>query len=168
MVLAEISLAIGAVKAVGSAIESAKSLVEVAGQLDRVFSLADQVEQKPHTKGATESKIEHRLGKFEHHSTGEDTSFAGIAQEIVDAKALRNELYTLKIQLNNKWGPDTYDTIINTRKKRLEKQEKLEYEHRQLLHERKVARKKFWLEMLKVGGLVLFVSGAAYWIVINV
>ena len=167
MVLAEISLAIGAVKAVGEAVDSAKSLLEIAGLLDEAFELNDRVKETKKPKGATEVILESKLNKFEDNTDGTSTSFAAIAQEVTDSKALKNELFRLKIRLNNKWGPDTYDTIINTRKKRIEQQERLEYEHRQLLRERKKARKHFLIEILKAVGLLLFVSGATYWLMQN-
>ena len=167
MVLAEISLAIGAVKAVGEAVDSAKSLLEIAGLLDEAFELNDQVKETKKPKGATEVLLEDKLGKFEGNTTGESTSFAAIAQEITDSKALKHELYRLKIRLNNKWGPDTYSTIVNLRKERLEKQKQLEYEHQQLLRQRKKDRKRFLLEALKLIGVLLFVAGATYWLMQN-
>jgi hypothetical protein len=162
--IAELTLAISAVKSVGQAIDSAKSLIEVAGQLDEAFTLTDKAKRTKKPKGATEVLLEDRLGKFEGNTDGESTSFAAIAQEVTDAKALTNELFRLKTRLDLKWGPGTYNQIIDTRNERLEKQERLKYEHQQLLRQRKKDRKHFYLEMLKGIGLLLFIAGAMYWL----
>ena len=169
MVLAEISLAIAAVKSVGGAIDSAKTLMEISGQLDKAFSLTSQVEDttpnKP--KGQTQARIEQNLEKFEDNTDGQSTSFAAIAQEVTDAKALKMALYTLKIKLNNKWGPDTYDTIIKLREERLERAAKARSAFAQRQREIKKKRKHFFFEMLKAIGLIIAVSGMFWWLMQN-
>ena len=165
MVIAEISLAIGAVKAVGQAIDGAKSIVEIANQLDKCFSLADQVKHtKP--KGKTSARIEQKLNKFD-NSTGESTEFSDIVQEVTDAKALQFEMFRLKTKLNLKWGPDTWDTIINTRNERLRKAKEIREEHIEEMREIKKIHKQLFFEALKAIGLIFIITGFGWWLMQN-
>ena len=50
MVLAELSLAIAAVKGVGELIDSAKSVAEVASSLDSALNLSDRAKKKESAK----------------------------------------------------------------------------------------------------------------------
>ena len=85
-------------------------------------------------------------------------------QEVTDAKALQQELYRLGTKLDVKWGRGTWDKILEIRKKRLEKQKKLEQEHRDRLKELQEERKRFWLEILKVLGLLITLTAFTMWL----
>ena len=170
MVLAELSLAIAAVKGVGEAIDAAKSVAEVAGALDNALSLNDKIiknNQSSKPKGATEKKIEKQLGKYSENTTGESTSLAAIVQEETDSIALRREIHALGLKLDSRWGNGTFDRILDIRKKRIAKQERLEYEHEQRLIAQAKARKKFWMEVLKGFALIGFLSLFAWFAFLN-
>ena len=166
MVLAELSLAIAAVKGVGELIDSAKSVAEVASSLDSALNLSDKAKKKEAAKpkGKTETRINKQLEKFEDNTDGESTNLGAIVQEVTDAKALKIELYRLGTKLDVKWGEGTWDKILEIRRKRLEKQERLEYEHQQRILATKRQRKEFWLEVGKGILLVLVLSGFIYWL----
>tara|TARA_R100000781_G_scaffold53762_1_gene35150 strand:- start:3836 stop:4339 length:504 start_codon:yes stop_codon:yes gene_type:complete len=163
MVLAELSLAIAAVKGVGEAIDAAKSIAEVAGQLDKALNLTDKAE-KIRPKGKTEVRVNKKLEQFEDNTDGESTNLGAIIQEVSDEENLKNELYRIGTKLDVKFGPGTWDKIKEIRRKRLEKQERLEYEAEQREIARALARKKFWLEVLKVVALVASISLFTYWL----
>ena len=166
MVLAELSLAIAAVKGVGELIDSAKSVAEVASSLDSALNLSDKAKKKEAAKpkGKTETRINKQLEKFEDNTDGESTNLGAIVQEVTDAKALKIELWRLGVKLDVKWGEGTWDKILEIRRKRLEKQERLEYEHQQRILAIKRQRKEFWLEVGKGILLVLVLSGFIYWL----
>ena len=166
MVLAELSLAIAAVKGVGELIDSAKSVAEVASSLDSALNLSDKAKKKElaKPKGKTETRINKQLEKFEDNTDGESTNLGAIVQEVTDAKALKIELWRLGVKLDVKWGEGTWDKILEIRRKRLEKQERLEYEHQQRILATKRQRKEFWLEVGKGILLVLVLSGFIYWL----
>ena len=166
MVLAELSLAIAAVKGVGELIDSAKSVAEVASSLDSALNLSDKAKKKESAKpkGKTETRINKQLEKFEDNTDGESTNLGAIVQEVTDAKALKIELWRLGVKLDVKWGEGTWDKILEIRRKRLEKQERLEYEHQQRILAIKRQRKEFWLEVGKGILLVLVLSGFIYWL----
>jgi len=162
MVLAEISLAIGAVKTLSEAIDGAKSLNQIASQLDKCFSLTNDIPlEKP--KGKTEKHIQQKLDQYDNTSE-ESTDLGAITQEILDKKALRNELFRIKTKIDIKWGPGTWDTIIKTKVERLEKQKRIRYEKQRQLQEEKKARKLFYIEIGKGLLLVIAVSGFLYWL----
>ena len=166
MVLAELSLAIAAVKGVGELIDSAKSVAAVASSLDSALNLSDKAKKKESAKpkGKTETRINKQLEKFEDNTDGESTNLGAIVQEVTDAKALKIELWRLGVKLDVKWGEGTWDKILEIRRKRLEKQERLEYEHQQRILAIKRQRKEFWLEVGKGILLVLVLSGFIYWL----
>jgi|TARA_R110000751_G_scaffold60905_2_gene126831 hypothetical protein len=166
MVLVELSLAIAAVKGVGELIDSAKSVAEVASSLDSALNLSDKAKKKEAAKpkGKTETRINKQLEKFEDNTDGESTNLGAIVQEVTDAKALKIELWRLGVKLDVKWGEGTWDKILEIRRKRLEKQERLEYEHQQRILATKRQRKEFWLEVGKGILLVLVLSGFIYWL----
>ena len=169
MVLAELSLAIAAVKGVGEAIDAAKSVAEVAGALDNALNLSDKAKKDVPLKpiGKTEQIVSQKLGKFEDNTSGESTNLGAIVQEVTDAEALKREMYSLKIKLDNKWGPGTWDKILAIRAKRIAKQNRLEYEHEQRLIAQAKARKKFWMEVLKGLALIGFLSLFAWFAFLN-
>ena len=156
MVLAELSLAIAAVKGVGELIDSAKSVAEVASSLDSALNLSDRAKKKESAKpkGKTETRINKHLEQFEDNTNGESTNLGAIVQEVTDAKALKIELYRL----------GTWDKILEIRRKRIEKQEQLKYERQNQIRETKKARKLFYIEIGKGVLLVIAVSGFLYWL----
>jgi hypothetical protein len=165
MVLAELSIAISAVKGLGELIDSAKSIAEVAGQLDEALTLSDKVKKDIPTKakGKTERQIEQQLEKYD-NTSGESTDLGAIVQEVTDAKALKHELYRIGTKLDIKFGSGTWDKILEIREKRLAKQEKLEQDYRERLKELREERKNFWLEILKVLGLLVTLTFFAIWL----
>jgi hypothetical protein len=165
MVLAELSIAISAVKGLGELIDSAKSIAEVAGKLDEALTLSDNVKKDAPTKakGKTERQIEQQLEKYD-NTTGESTDLGAIVQEYTDAASLKHELYRIGTKLDIKFGSGTWNKILEIRKKRLAKQEKLEQDYQEKLKELQQERKKFWLEILKVLGLLVTLTLFALWL----
>ena len=107
--------------------------------------------------------MQQKLDKYD-NTDGESTELGAIVQEVTDAKALRNELWRLGVKLDVKWGAGTWDKILEIRKKRLEKQKRLEEEHKERLLEIQKERKRFWMEMLKVLGLLITLTAFAVWL----
>ena len=168
MVLAELSLAIAAVKGVGELIDSAKSVAEVASSLDSALNLSDKAKKKEAAKpkGKNERIVQQKLDKYD-NTEGESTNLGAIVQEVTDAKALKIELWRLGVKLDVKWGEGTWEKILEIRRKRLEKQEQLEYEHHQRILAAKKQRKEFWIEIGKGILLVVTISGFIYWLLQN-
>ena len=165
MVLVELSLAIAAVKSVGEAVDSVKSIAQIAGQLEDALNLTEKAKKNAPAKptGKHESIVQQKLDKYD-NTDGESTELGAIVQEVTDAKALRNELWRLGVKLDVKWGAGTWDKILEIRKKRLEKQKRLEEEHKERLLEIQKERKRFWMEMLKVLGLLITLTAFAVWL----
>ena len=165
MVLAELSLAIAAVKSVGEAVDSVKSIAQIAGQLEDALNLTEKAKKNAPAKpaGKHERIVQQKLDKYD-NTDGESTELGAIVQEVTDAKALRNELWRLGVKLDVKWGAGTWDKILEIRKKRLEKQKRLEEEHKERLLEIQKERKRFWMEMLKVLGLLITLTAFAVWL----
>ena len=106
---------------------------------------------------------EQQLEKFD-NTSGESTDLGAIVQEYTDAASLKHELYRIGTKLDVKFGSGTWDKILEIRKKRLAKQEKSEQDHRERLKELQEERKRFWLELLKVLGLLVTLTFFSYWL----
>ena len=165
MGLAEISLAVAAVKGVSEAIDAAKSVAEVAGKLDDALNLTEKAKKNAPAKptGKHERIVQQKLDKYD-NTDGESTNLGAIVQEVTDAKALKNELWRLGVKLDVKWGKGTWDKILSIRAKRLAKQKQLEQDHKDHLKELQKERKRFWMEMLKVLGLLMTLTAFAVWL----
>ena len=163
--LGELSLAISAIKGVGELINSAGSIADIAGKLDDALNLTEKARKNAPAKpiGKTQKNIQQKLDKYD-NTDGESTNLGAIVQEYSDSKALQNELYLLGASLNRKFGEGTWDKILDIRKKRLEKQKRLEEEHKERLLEIQKERKRFWMEMLKVLGLLITLTAFAVWL----
>ena len=165
MVLAELSLAIAAVKGVGEAIDAAKSVAEVAGQLDNALNLTEKAKKNAPSKptGKHERIVQQKLDKYD-NTDGESTNLGAIVQEVTDAKALNNELWRLGVRLDVKWGEGTWQKILDIRAKRLAKQEQIKYEQKQQAIAKAKAQKKFWIEIGKVFLLLNIILIFIWWL----
>ena len=168
MVLAELSLAIAAIKGVGELINSAGSIADIASKLDDALNLTEKAKKNAPAKpiGKTQKNIQQKLDKYD-NTDGESTNLGAIVQQYSDEKKMQNELYLLGCSLNRKFGEGTWDKILDIRAKRLAKQKQLEQDHRDKLKELQEERKKFWLEILKVLGLLLMFTAFSYWLMQN-
>lgn len=168
MVLAELSLAISAIKGVGDLINSASSIADIAGKLDDALNLTEKAKKNAPAKpiGKTQKNIQQKLDKYD-NTDGESTNLGAIVQQYSDEKKLQNEIYLLGVSMNRKFGEGTWDKILEIRAKRLAKQKQLEQDHRDKLKQLQEERKKFWLEILKVLGLLLMFTAFSYWLMQN-
>ena len=67
-------------------------------------------------------------------------------------------------KLDVKFGRGTWDKILEIRAKRLAKQKQLEQDHRDQLKELQKQRKHFWMETLKVLGLLISFTIFGIWL----
>jgi hypothetical protein len=165
MVLVEISLAVAAVKSVSEAIHAAKTVSDIAGKLDDALNLTEKAKKNAPAKpiGKTQKNIQQKLDKYD-NTDGESTNLGAIVKEYSDSKALQNELYLLGCSLNRKFGEGTWDKILDIRAKRLAKQKELEQDRKNKLKELQEERKRFWLEILKVLGLLITLTAFTMWL----
>ena len=157
MVVAEVMAGISLVKAsvdfIKSNINTAKDIGEIAGAIDGLFQGNDDLQ-------ATRSK---------NSGIGLKDQFGikSIAQETIDAKIAAEKMQEMKNMINMRFGPDTWQSIIDERTKRI--QEAKEAQRLARIKKRK-EEEEFW-EQVKIFGLLamvgLFALGAFFWIMLT-
>mgnify|MGYP003127038501 CR=1 FL=1 len=170
MVIAETALVLGGLKAAISAckgaVDSAKDVQDIAGHLNTIFSHKDDAEKRLKRPSKKKSN---KLLSFFSRKTGEDeeddTSIAAAMDSVVQKKLLDREILNLSIKINNKFGPGTWQAIINERDKRVKI--KKERDQKAAVQARKKADEsdRFWGKVMVESGKILvliFVVGGLY------
>ena len=87
---------------------------------------------------------------------------------VVQKKILDREILNLSIKINNRFGPGTWQAIINERDKRIKAKKEKETKAREQEKKKIAASDKFWGKVLVEGGkiilLILVVGGVYLWL----
>ena len=170
MVVEVVAIAAGlkaAVSAVKSGMETAKDISDIANQINTVFNHKDALEKR---LGAHEKKKDKGMLSFFSRKTEEDaddeTSMAAAMDTVVHKKLLDAQMRNLKIMLNNKYGPSTWDEIVKVREQRVQAKKERDALAREKANKKAKADKAFWDKLFTEGGkaiIILLVVGAMYW-----
>jgi len=107
-VLAGISLVKASVDFIKSNIDTAKDIGEIAGAVDDLFRGQEEVEKKRSKKAGI--------------SVGDQLGIKSVAQEVIDAKLAQEAMQEMKSMINMRFGPDTWQTIVDLRAKRIQEE----------------------------------------------
>lgn len=152
-VLAGISLVKASVDFIKSNIDTAKDIGEIAGAIDGLFQGVDECQK----------------GRSAHSKIGvkDQLGIKSVAQEVIDAKLAEEKLQEMKNMINMRFGPDTWQTIIDTRAKRIAEQKEAEKQARiQKLKE----EAEFWENVksaLIMGGVAIFMVVAFSFVILR-
>jgi len=152
-VLAGIALVSSAVKGIKSTIDTAKDIKDIAGSIDDLLTGAEQVEKKAKVKqkkgraGQWQNYLRLRFNAVE--ETGDGTSIQEIAAEVIEQKQVEKEIFQMRLIINKKFGPTTWDDILIMRKQRIEELEKKREKAKVLARERAEANAKRWKRVFK-------------------
>lgn len=164
MPIAEIGLAISALKGLSEIVESGKSLLECAQTIDKCLSLSEKAEKKlPKKKGATQKNVESSLEEFD-QGDPESTNLGDIVGELEAQKKLQAALYRVGRQLDNRYGEGTWDMILKTRQDRLARRDKLEREFEAKAAAKRKAQKRFFIEIGKAILIIAVVTLFIWWL----
>ena len=105
-----------AVDGIKSAISTASDVRDIASQIDQLLDSKSRIDKAKNKKVAP--------GQF---------SISSIASETIDAKLAEEEMYQIKMLIDNRFGHGTFQGILETRQKRIK-----EYKEAQI----KLARQK--------------------------
>lgn len=142
-IMAGISLVKASVDFIKSNIDTAKDIGEIAGAVDGLFRGQEEIERKRNKKAGV--------------GIGDQLGIQSIAQEVIDAKLAQEKMQEMKTLINMRFGPDTWQQIVDTRAKRIqEEREAVAAEKRE---KREKARQ--FEETLKQFGIAAAVVGAA-------
>lgn len=148
--LAGISLLKASVDFIKSNIDTAKDIGEIAGAVDGLFRGHDEVQAERSKKS--------KMG------IGDQFGIKNVAQEIIDAKLASEKMQEMKNMINMRFGPDTWQSIVDERAKRI--QEAREAARlAQIKKQKEQAELIETLKMVMIIGLVaLSAVGALVWV----
>ena len=126
--VAAIALVKGAVDAVGKTIETVKDISEVGHHLDSMFRGYDEIKRRE-LKQAVDRKKKKPVGKWQTYIKArfgeqqeeepDGLSIAEISELVIQKKQMQKEMARMSHMLNVKFGPGTWNEIIETRNKRI-------------------------------------------------
>jgi hypothetical protein len=104
--LAGISLLKASVDFIKSNIDTAKDIGEIAGAVDGLFRGHDEVQAERSKKSGM--------------GIGDQFGIKSVAQEMIDAKLAQEKMQEMKNMINMRFGPDTWQSIVDERAKRIQ------------------------------------------------
>lgn len=104
--LAGISLLKASVDFIKSNINTAKDIGEIASAVDGLFRGHDEIQAERSKKSGM--------------GIGDQLGIKSVAQEIIDAKLAAEKMQEMKNMINMRFGPDTWQSIIDERAKRIQ------------------------------------------------
>ena len=142
-IMAGISLVKASVDFIKSNIDTAKDIGEIAGAVDGLFRGQEDINKKRSKNAGV--------------GMADQFGIKTVAQEVIDAKLAAEKMQEMKNLINLRFGPDTWQLIVDTRAKKI--QEEREAIATAKRKKREEARE--FEEMIKQAGIVAVVLGAA-------
>lgn len=141
--MAGIALIKASVEFIKSNIDTAKDIGEIAGAVDGLFRGQEEIEKKRSKKAG--------LG------VGEQLGIKTVAQEVIDAKIAQEKMQEMKNMINMRFGPNTWQEIVDIRAKRIQEEREAIAEAKR---QKRQAQKQFE-ESLKQFAIAAGVIGGA-------
>ena len=146
--MAGIALIKASVDFIKSNIDTAKDIGEIAGAVDGLFRGQEEINKK-RSKNAG-------IGM------ADQFGIKTVAQEVIDAKIAQEKMQEMKNMINMRFGPNTWQEIVDMRAKRIQEERELiaaaKRKKRQEAKEREEMLKQFMMVAGVVGtALVLFI-----------
>lgn len=138
-ILAGISLVKASVDFIKSNINTAKDIGEIAGAVDGLFRGQDEIDKEKSKNAGIGFK--------------DQFGIKSVAQEVIDSKLAQEKMQEMKNMINMRFGPDTWQSIVDERAKRIqEAKEAALAARRQKLKE----QEEFWeqVKMFTIIGIV--------------
>ena len=135
--LAGISLLKASVDFIKSNINTAKDIGEIAGAVDGLFRGHDEVQAERSKKSGM--------------GIGDQFGIKSVAQEMIDAKLAQEKMQEMKNMINMRFGPDTWQSIVDERAKRIQ-------EHKEevaRIKREKLKEQAEFVEQMKMMAIVL-------------
>ena len=107
-IMAGISLVKASVDFIKSNIDTAKDIGEIAGAVDGSFVVRKKLKEKRSKKAGV--------------GIGDQFGIKTVAQEVIDAKLAQEKMQEMKNLINMRFGPDTWQTIVDLRAKKIQEE----------------------------------------------
>jgi len=141
--MAGIALVKASVEFIKSNIDTAKDIGDIASAVDGLFRGQEEIEKKRNKKAGV--------------GIGDQFGIKTVAQEVIDAKIAQEAMQEMKNMINMRFGPSTWQEIVDLRAKRIQE----ERERATQIRREKLAKAKEFEENLKQFGIYATVVGVA-------
>ena len=148
--LAGLSLINASVKAIRGVISTCQDVSEIADQIDSVITGTKEVHSKSHPLA---TKWDNFIGK-KLGASADKFSLGAIAKETIDEKLAEEQLNLVRRMINKRFGPDTWNDILEERRIRIENHNKEKKKQNQKKQE---ANEKLYKTLETVVGFVFLV-----------
>jgi hypothetical protein len=135
--LAGISLLKASVDFIKSNIDTAKDIGEIAGAVDGLFRGHDEVQAERSKKSGM--------------GISDQFGIKSVAQEMIDAKLAQEKMQEMKNMINMRFGPDTWQSIVDERAKRIQEHK----EEMARIKREKLKEQAEFVEQMKMMAIVL-------------
>tara|TARA_R100001591_G_scaffold54779_1_gene64708 strand:+ start:327 stop:803 length:477 start_codon:yes stop_codon:yes gene_type:complete len=139
--MAGIALVKTSVEFIKSNIDTAKDIGDIAGAIDGLFRGNDEVQKSRNKKSGM--------------GVGDQFGIKTVAQEVIDARIAAEQMQEMKTMINMRFGPDTWQSIVDERARRI--QEAKEAEKKARIEARRQAAEQ--MENIKMALTILAVVG---------
>jgi len=150
--LAGIALVNSAVKGIKSVIGTCQDVSQIATQIDAVITGTKEVHSKSHPIA---TKWDNFIGK-KLGASADKFSLGAIAKETIEERLADEQLNLVRRMINKRFGPDTWDEIVEERKIRIEKHNK---KIRKANEKKQEANEKLYKTLETVAGYILLIIG---------
>ena len=106
--MAGVALVKASVEFIKSNIDTAKDIGEIAGAVDNLFKGQEDIEKKRSKKAGV--------------GVGDQLGIKTVAQEVIDSKVAMEAMQEMKQMINMRFGPNTWQEIIDLRAKRIQEE----------------------------------------------
>ena len=139
--LAGISLVKASVDFIKSNIDTAKDIGEIASAVDGLFRGADEVEKKRSRKAGVGIK--------------DQFGIQSVAQEVIDARLAQEAMQEMKTMINMRFGPDTWQSIVDLRAKRIQEEKERIAEAKRLARQKQKETEEAIKQVAMIGGVIV-------------
>ena len=138
--LAGISLVKASVDFIKSNIDTAKDIGEIASAVDGLFRGTDEIEKKRSKKAGVGIK--------------DQFGIQSVAQEVIDARLAQEAMQEMKTMINMRFGPDTWQSIVDLRAKRIQEEKERIAEAKRLAREKQKENEEVMKQVAIIGGVI--------------
>ena len=143
--LAGISLVKASVDFIKSNIDTAKDIGEIASAVDGLFRGADEVEKKRSRKAGVGIK--------------DQFGIQSVAQEVIDARLAQEAMQEMKTMINMRFGPDTSQSIVDLRAKRIQEEKERIAQAKRLARQKQKETEEAIKQVAMIGGIIVIAVG---------
>lgn len=163
-----ISATIAIIAAAKSAVETAQSIKDLGGSLEKLFDSHEGAEKKKKKKVAKTRRQQILRMRSGDEDYDDETSISSVADQVIEEKNTALELKALANEIDKRWGHGTWNQILDQRQNLLKEKAEAKKQAKEAALQKKLDDKVFWHKVLvesgKVVFLLCFVAGVGWFL----